>query len=67
MLIEAIVLGVAILALLAAALLWGERIERRRRARWWHDYFHGGGLARALIRRWNGTRRLTYRPPEKPD
>jgi len=65
MLIEAAVCVVAIAVLLAAALFWMERAERHRRSRWWREYFHDGGLIRVLMRRWNGPKRLTYRPEDQ--
>jgi hypothetical protein len=37
------------------------RRERRRRARAWHAYFHGGGLIADLVKRWKGPRRLIDR------
>ncbi len=64
MLLEAAIAFAVIVALLAAGLVWIERAERRRRSRWWHDYFHGGGLVRALMQRWSGPKRLTHHPDE---
>jgi hypothetical protein len=37
------------------------RRERRRRARAWHAYLHGGGLIADLVKRWKGPRRLIDR------
>lgn len=37
------------------------RRERRRRARAWHAYFHGGGLIADLVKRWKGPRLLSDR------
>jgi hypothetical protein len=62
MLLEAILAVSAIIVVLAILLLVADRVERRRRARWWRHYLHEGGLVGSLVRRWNGTKRLTYRP-----
>ncbi|MFS0770879.1 hypothetical protein [Sphingomonas sp. 1P08PE] len=64
MLIEAAVCVVAIAVLLVAVLFWMERAERRRRSRWWREYFHNGGLVGVLMRRWTGPKRLTDRPED---
>ncbi|GGB15317.1 hypothetical protein GCM10011380_00950 [Sphingomonas metalli] len=65
MVIEAILAGLLVIAALLATLAAAARFERRRRARWWRWYFHEGGLVRELMRRWNGPKRLTWRPEDR--
>lgn len=57
-------IAVAGLAAASLGLLLFDRHLRRRRARRWHAYFHGGGLIRSLMRRWSTTPRLTDRRGE---
>ncbi|GAA0664778.1 hypothetical protein FHT00_001029 [Sphingomonas insulae] len=64
-------LAIAIVVLSLAAIVPLQRRDRRlrqRRAAEWHEqYFHKGGLVRALMRRWrHGPARLTDQRPQ-PD
>lgn len=62
----AIIVVGGLLALLIAGVVLMERTERRRRATWAQQYFHGGGLIRALMARWQHQARLTDQRPQRP-
>lgn len=61
-----LIISGGILAGFIGAVVWlliaGKRVEdldRERSARWFREYFHEGGLVRALMTRWKPQRRLT--------
>jgi hypothetical protein len=70
---DLIVAGGILVALLGAVfwlLVAGKRAEdrdRERTAHWLHQYFHEGGLARALTARWKRQGRLTDRSERDSD
>lgn len=61
---DLIISGIIVLVFITAGawlLIAGRRYharERKRAALWHHEYFHNGGLARALIARWRPLARL---------
>ncbi|MEG8016793.1 hypothetical protein [Sphingomonas sp. LR55] len=61
-----LILCVCMLVALVGASSWllfvGKRLDgiaQQKSSRWHHEYFHNGGLVKALMGRWNRQARLT--------